>query len=38
MEANVNNIITKDKVKIEDLIYEISGVHVMMDSDLSRIY
>ena len=38
MEANVNNIITKDKVKIEDLIYEIRGVHVMLDSDLARLY
>ena len=34
----MNNIIIKDEVEIEDLIYEIRGVHVMLDSDLARLY
>ena len=38
MEANMNNVIVKDEVKIEDLIYEIRGVQVMLDSDLARLY
>lgn len=27
-----------EKVKIENLIYEIRGVEVMLDSDLARLY
>ena len=38
MEANVNNIITKDEVVIEDLIYEVRGKQVMLDSDLAKLY
>lgn len=34
----MNNVIVKDEVKIEDLIYEIRGVQVMLDSDLARLY
>lgn len=33
-----NNIILKDKIKIEDMIYEIRGMQVMLDSDLARLY
>jgi len=32
----MNEIIEKDK--IDDLIYEIRGVQVMLDSDLARLY
>ena len=34
----MNNIITKDEVKIENLIYEIRGKQVMLDSDLAKLY
>ena len=34
----MNDIIVKDKVVIEDLIYEIRGKQVMLDSDLARLY
>ena len=34
----MNNITIKDEVVIEDLIYEISGKQVMLDSDLARLY
>ena len=33
----MNNIV-KDEVKIENLIYEVRGVQVMLDSDLARLY
>lgn len=31
----MNEIINKDKVNIENLIYEIRGKQVMMDSEIS---
>ena len=31
----MNNIILKDELKIENMIYEIRGVQVMLDSDLA---
>lgn len=34
----MNNIVIKDNVKIEDMIYEIRGKHVMIDFDLARLY
>ncbi len=34
----MNNIILNEKVKIEDMIYEIRGKQVMLDSDLARLY
>lgn len=34
----MNEIIQKDNVNIENLIYEIRGVTVMFDSDLAKLY
>ena len=34
----MNDIIIKDDIKIEDLIYEIRGRAVMLDSDLAKLY
>ena len=34
----MNDIIVKDDIKIEDLIYEIRGKQVMLDSDLAKLY
>ena len=34
----MNNVIVKNDVKIENMIYEIRGKHVMLDSDLARLY
>ena len=34
----MNEIIVKDNIKIEDLIYEIRGKQVMLDSDLAMLY
>ena len=34
----MNEIINKDDIKIENLIYEIRGKQVMFDSDLARLY
>lgn len=34
----MNNIIEQENIKIEDLIYEIRGVQVMLDSDLAELY
>ena len=34
----MNNVIVKNDVKIEDMIYEIRGKQVMLDSDLARLY
>ena len=34
----MNEIIIKENKKIEDLIYEIRGKHVMIDSDLSTLF
>ena len=34
----MNEIIVKDDIKIENLIYEVRGKQVMLDSDLARLY
>ena len=34
----MNKIIVKDNIKIENLIYEIRGKQVMLDSDLAKLY
>ena len=34
----MNEVVTKEDIKIEDMIYEIRGKKVMLDSDLARIY
>ena len=34
----MNEIIEKDKINIENMIYEINGVEVMLDSDLAKLY
>ena len=34
----MNNIILNKEVKIEDMIYEIRGKQVMLDSDLAKLY
>ena len=34
----MDNVIANNKIKIEDMIYEIRGKQVMLDSDLARLY
>ena len=34
----MNKIIVKDNIKIENLIYEVRGKQVMLDSDLANLY
>lgn len=34
----MNNIILSEKIKIEDMIYEIRGKQVMLDADLAKLY
>ena len=34
----MNELMEKEKNKIEDMIYEINGVQVMLDSDLANLY
>ena len=34
----MNNVIIKNDVKIENMIYEIRGIQVMLDSDLAKLY
>ena len=34
----MNKIIEKEEVNVEDMIYEIRGVQVMLDSDLAKLY
>ena len=34
----MNKIIVKDNIKIENLIYEIRGKQVMLDSDLAMLF
>ena len=34
----MNEIIVKDEIKIENMIYEIRGKQVMLDSDLAKLY
>ena len=34
----MSEIIVKDNIQIENLIYEIRGKQVMLDSDLAKLY
>ena len=34
----MNKIIEKENIKVEDMIYEIRGMQVMLDSDLAKLY
>jgi len=34
----MNEVIEKEIISIKDLIYEIDGVEVMLDSDLAKLY
>ena len=34
----MNEVMIKNDINIENLIYEIRGVQVMLDSDLAKIY
>ena len=34
----MNEIIVKENIKVEDMIYEIRGKQVMLDSDLAKLY
>ena len=34
----MNNIIKTNQINIEDLIYEVRGKQVMLDSDLAKLY
>ena len=34
----MNEVVTKEDIKIEDMIYEIRGKQVMLDSDLAKLY
>ena len=37
-EVRMNNIVLNNELKIEDMIYEIRGKQVMLDSDLAQLY
>lgn len=34
----MNDLIEKEEIKIESMIYEIRGKQVMLDSDLAKLY
>ena len=34
----MNEMVVLDNIKVEDMIYEIRGVQVMLDSDLAKFY
>lgn len=34
----MNEIIEKEKILIGNMIYEVSGVQVMLDSDIAKLY
>lgn len=34
----INELIEKEDVKVENMIYEIRGKQVMLDSDLAKLY
>ena len=34
----MKKIIEKENIKLEDMIYEIKGVQVMLDSDIAKLY
>ena len=33
-----NNLITNEKLNIKDMIYNLNGIEIMLDSDLARLY
>ena len=37
-EIKMNEIIEKEQILIEDMIYEVRGVQVMLDSDIAKLY
>ena len=37
-EVEIKNVIVKEKLKIEDMIFEIRGKQVILDSDLAKLY
>lgn len=34
----MNEVIVKENIKVEDMIYEIRGVQVMLSSDVAKLY
>ena len=34
----MNNIVLNEELRIEDMIYEVRGVQIMIDSNLAKIY
>ena len=34
----MNEIILREEIKVENMIYEVRGKQVMLDSDLARLY
>ena len=34
----MNELMNREDIKVEDMIYEVRGVQVMLDSDLARLY
>lgn len=34
----MNEIITKENIRIEDMIFKVRGKEVIMDSDLAKLY
>ena len=34
----MNEVVTNEDIKIENMIYEIRGKQVMLDSDLAKLY
>lgn len=34
----MNEVIEKEEIKVENMIYEIIGKQVMLDSDLAKLY
>ena len=34
----MNQVIEKEEIKIENMIYEIRGKQIMLDSDLAKLY
>ena len=34
----MNKLVVRDNIKIEDMIFEVRGKQVIMDSDLAKLY
>ena len=34
----MNEVIVKENIKVEDMIYEVRGVRVMLSSDVAKLY